>query len=449
MEQEIANKILRRNTWWSTGRVSEARIREYRRPIFDKIKERLDNRRIISLNGMRRVGKTTLMYQLVEYLLDNKTEPRSILFVSFDEIITADHRTFDEIFEWYVTNVVEGELKEKIYVFIDEIHFLPQCDRILKSYHDNYSSIKFIISGSASIRLQKGYRESLVGRIDEILILPFTFREIVELIGLDIDLNKLNPKNLEKTYMGIPEETRLRIKALFKKYLTFGGLPEAYIEDYPLELWQEYLFNDVVKRIIFEDLVSTYKIRKPTTLVKLLKYFAYNISGCYEATTIGNYLDMDRDMVEYYLNYLLQTTLVLLLPKTGSEGLRSREKMYLGDTGIRNALLGVKGDTKVVENAVFLHLFTLGPKYWKNSREVDFMLKNKGVLPVESKYTNKITKRDIEGLLEFMEKFDCNRGIILTKDLLRTEELSKKTIVYVPVWLFLLLSPEDISALER
>ncbi len=449
MEQEILNKILRRNTWWTTGNVADARLREYRRPVFDKITERLENKRIISLNGLRRVGKTTLMYQTVNYLLHNKVNPNKILFVSFDEIITADHKTFDEIFEWYLTKILKGEIKGKIYIFIDEIHFLPEWDRILKSYHDNYLNIKFIISGSASIRLRKGYRESLVGRIDEILILPFMFQEIIELMNLTPD--ELNPGDLEGTYIKIPEENRIKIKALFEKYITFGGLPEAYIEDYTIDLWQEYLFNDVVKKIVFEDMVGAYRIRRPARLVKLLKYFAYNLSGYYEATNIGNHLDMNRDMVEYYLNYLTQTSLVFLSQRLGREELKSREKMYIGDVGIRNAILGVDGDNVVIENIVFLHLLHLKPKHWKNKREVDFIIKIRDeTIPIESKYVGEVRNRDIQGLLEFMEKFNSRTGILLTKDSLKVEELNKKTIAYIPLWLFLLLPPADtISAIEQ
>ncbi len=444
MEQEILNKILRRNTWWATRSVADARLKEYKRPIFDTITKRLDNERIISLNGMRRVGKTTLMYQIVDYLLHNKVDPKKILFVSFDEIITTEHKTFDEIFEWYLTKILEGRIKERAYIFIDEIHFLPQWDRILKSYHDNYPNIKFIISGSASIKLQKGYRESLVGRIDEILILPFMFREIVELTNLTPTI--LNPKNLENTYIRIPEESRIRIKALFEKYISFGGLPEAYVECYTVDTWQEYLFNDVIKKIVFEDMVSAYSIRRPRYLVKLLKYFAYNISGYYEPTNVGNNLHMNRDMVEYYLNYLTQTSLVFISQRLGKEELKSREKIYLGDVGIRNALLGTEGDDgRVIENIVFLHLLPLKPKHWKNKREVDFVLEIKdNMIPVESKYSSELQKQDIIGLMEFMEKFNCNKGIILTKDLLKVEELNKKTILYIPAWLFLLLPPEEV-----
>jgi len=446
MEQEILNKIPKRNTWWATGSVAKTRLREYRRPVFDKITKRLTHKRIISLNGLRRVGKTTLMYQIVDYLLYNNTDPEQIIFISFDEIITADHKTFDEIFEWYLTKVLKGETRKRIYVFVDEIHFLPQWDRILKSYHDNHPNIKFIISGSASIRLQKGYRESLVGRIDEILILPFTFRETVELMNITPDV--LKPENLEETYIKIPEESKIKIKALFEKYMSFGGLPEAHIEDYTIDLWQEYLFNDVVKKTVFEDMVRAYRIRRPIRLVKLLKYFAYNLSGYYEATSIGNDLDMDRDMVDYYLNYLLQTSLVFLSQRIGKGELKSREKMYLGDVGIRNALLGVDENGNVVENIIFLHLMPLKPRYWKNKREVDFVVEINGTLiPIESKYVSKIKKHDIQGLLEFMEKFNCDRGIILTKNLLKTEELNKKILLFIPTWLFLLLPHEQL--LER
>ncbi len=448
MDEDILNKILRRNTWWATGKVANVRLKEYKRPVFDRINEGLGNKRIISLNGLRRVGKTTLMYQTIDHLLRNKVNPENILFVSFDEIITADHKTLDEIFEWYLIKIRAGEIKEKTYIVIDEIHFLPQWDRTLKSYHDNHPNIKFIISGSASIRLQKGCRESLVGRIDDIMVLPFMFREIIEITDIDIDLNKIDPRDLEKTYITIPEETKLRIKALFEKYILFGGLPEAYIEDYGIDIWQEYLFNDVIKKIVFEDMVSTYSIRKPASLVKLLKYFAYNLCGYYEATNIGNHLDMNRDMVEYYLNYLTQTSLVFLMPRLGKEELRSREKMYVGDVGIRNAILGIEGDGRVVENAIYLHLLPLKPRYWKNSSEVDFVVETKDalipIIPIESKYVNKVREKDTRSLREFMEKFKCSKGIILTKNSLKTEELNQKTLHHIPAWLFLLLSPEDV-----
>lgn len=450
MDTEILNKLTKRNAWWVTGKVPEERKKPMKREIFAKILERIGSKRIISLLGLRRTGKTTVIYQLIDHLLTNENvNPKHILFVSFDELISEEPKLFDEIFEWYVTKILDGTLPERVFIFLDELHFLPDWGRVLKHYFETYAGLKFVISDSASVKLLKEYRESLGGRIDELPMLPFSFRELVKLV-LDKDYMRaqsLGFEACEKAYLKIGSDERLKLIGLFEKYLVAGGLPEAYIEKYSMELWQEYLLKDVVNKAIFEDLMSTYRIRNPRKLLKLLKYFSYNICGYYEPNGISRELGMSRDLVDYYTNYLLVTYLAFLSPAFGKEELRSREKMYAGDVGARNALLGTsEADGRTVENAVFLHLlgrFGGRLSYWRNAHEIDFVVsgsdKEAGIV-IESKYSKTADGHTVGELTSFAKKFGYKNVFVVTQGLLKKEETPEGiSVAFVPAWLFMLL----------
>src|SRR3989338_2001738 len=155
-------KLSEMNHWWKLGKVKHEFIPSFKRKLFEEVLKYLKLRQIIGVVGLRRVGKTTIFYQLIEHLMKG-TSPKNIIYFSFDET-KAELR---DLFNVYEENVIKKKIgEEKIFVFLDEIQKLEDWQNKIKVYYDLYpNTIKFFISGSASIDILLKAKESLAGRI--------------------------------------------------------------------------------------------------------------------------------------------------------------------------------------------------------------------------------------------------------------------------------------------
>ena len=127
-----------------------------KRSIFKELKKSISSRFIVQIIGLRRTGKTVLMLQLINSLIEDGVDPLKILYFTFDEEITK----LDDLLNEF--DKITDFRKNKVYVFLDEIQKLPNFESQIKIYYDLYPNIKFFISGSMSLFLKKKSRESLV-----------------------------------------------------------------------------------------------------------------------------------------------------------------------------------------------------------------------------------------------------------------------------------------------
>ena len=123
------------NDWWITKKVKEGLLKPYKRPLFNEILRYLDDRQILLVTGLRRVGKTTLFYQLIQELVNKGVEPTKILYFSFDE----ESAEIDDLLKTYREKVLKAEFENtKIYIFLDEIQKTKDWQNKLKIYYDIY-----------------------------------------------------------------------------------------------------------------------------------------------------------------------------------------------------------------------------------------------------------------------------------------------------------------------
>ncbi|MEM5771668.1 MAG: AAA family ATPase, partial [Candidatus Aenigmatarchaeota archaeon] len=177
-------ELLKYNEWWETGKVSEKNLEAYKRYLFYIILKFIQDRQIILITGLRRVGKTKLLYQIIHNLLENGVDPRKILYFSFDE------EAFDikDVLETYKKSILRKDFKDvdRIYVFFDEVHKCKDWENKIKVYYDLNPNIKFFLSGSASLIISKQAKESLAGRIYEFVLKPLTFKEFLEMKNVEV-----------------------------------------------------------------------------------------------------------------------------------------------------------------------------------------------------------------------------------------------------------------------
>lgn len=443
-KEKLKEALFFHNPWWVEGKVSEKLALEFKRPIINKIISFFPLDRIILIKGPRRTGKTTLLYQLIDHLLKNKVNPKSLLYLSFDDIeLRCD---LDEIIKAF-EEVTKQILKKgkRVYFFLDEVHFLEGWQFHVKKYFDKKYPITFIVTSSSASLFKKG-SESMMGRTVEETLLPFNFSEFVSYKKQgDILIKIINNIPKELPYISPPDINELipyrtELFILFEEYLNRGGFPHIFQISEPL-LWRKLLREDIIEKVIYRDLVELYGIKKPAVLEKIFIYLVDASSSILSILNVSNSFKLSREYTEKYIDYLKQAYMVSTIQKYSpsiEKRLRSNDKIHIIDSGLMTACGHAETGPKV-ESCVNRHLIHLKPYYWKNTSEVDFVIEGeKDLIPIEVKYRESIRREDMRGLLSFMDKFKLKNGIMITKDIFWTEKIEKKNISQIPVWLFLL-----------
>lgn len=393
MDKDI---LFRFNPWWESGKISEELAKPFKRDLFYKVIEYLSKRQIIEIIGLRRVGKTTLLYQIIQKLLE-KTEEKKILYFSFDE----KSANIKEIIKTYEVEVLNKKIEDvgQIYIFFDEIQKCKDWDSQLKIFYDIYPKIKFFISGSASLMLDKKAKESLAGRIYNFILKPLSFKEFLEFKGLKVSKN-----------LSLHERT---LATEFFDYLKKGGFIELTFEnDFKV---REYVKNNILERIIYKDIPETFGIKDIELLKTLVELF------CRNSGMVLNYEKLSKDLGRsklavmnyiYYLQFSMLIKLVKNLRKSFLSASRKMKKVYVTNTSFIYAFEDLTSIEKFLEtyvcNALNLEY------YYRNSFEIDFLKKNKTISGIEVK--SSVNEREIGKFRENLKKLGIKRGILITKD---------------------------------
>ena len=476
---EIIRILHKYNPWWSHKPIPPSKIATFRRENFSRIKKDLARKEITSIIGPRRVGKTILMHQLISDLLDQQTDPKTIFYLSVDEIqFQKNNTSLGEILEIYESHILQksfDSLEKTIFMFLDEIQEIKDWGKILKNWQDYGYNIKFIISGSSSIWITKGIEESLLGRINTFVMLPLKFSEYLRYKGVIGDVILETQKDVQQLLKKAIEENdskkwhqkleifaaelagkRHEIEKHLRRYLIVGGYPE-FLDEEDFSGISE-LLRDKIKLIFFKDIVRYFEIRNASVLEDLFKLIAKNSGAYFNVAGTAATLGIERPTLKDYLSYLMKAYLIEsseFFSESRKKRLNKQEKIYILDAGMRNATVDYLDESLlinptelgyVVEGVLFEHLMKLkyilepGPEqkifYWKGRKEVDFILtvKQKGI-PIESKYSMRIRDLAKETIQACIQEIRAPFGIIVTKNEFKRED----NILEIPLWIFLLI----------
>ena len=467
---DIKSNLIVTNPWWNDEKINEQFLLGRKRKEFNSIIEQLENKRILSIIGPRRVGKSTLIYQTINYLLEEqKVDKKRILLFSGDDpsLFFDENDKLSDILDIYFNEILEeniSKLESKVYIFIDEIHFIKNWQNYLKTYFDRKYNIKFVITGSSSMHLFKDANESLLGRIENIYVLPLTFNQFMNFYmtyiskAEDIQIPKFDLDNIDNCIKKLEtiyynKDLKLKIQKILKRYMIVGGYPE-YFEIKDIEVWQKELSEDIITRGIYKDILTIYNIRTPEILEKLLYYIAANNSQAFAYSSIASTFGIDTVTIMTYLGYLKQAFLINILENYSNniaKVIRTNKKISVLDNGIRNSLLKQKTvDSEIaghiVESMVDFDFRLLCQKenykqfYYRNSdkEEIDLIIdRNIDIIPIEVKYTNQIESSDLKVIKKILDEHQTKGinqakfGIVVTKDILKKEG----NIYCVPYWL--------------
>lgn len=419
------------NSWWRDGSVKKELLGKRRNSFYEIIKF-ADKRQIIAIKGQRRVGKTTLMYQIIDYLLkEMKIDKFKILYFSFDEEIEE----IDRLLDFYQKDVLKNKIDkfDKIYLFFDEIQKLKDFSKKIKILYDLNPNLKIFISGSSSLEIDKGYKENLTGRCIEFILKPLTFKEYLDFKNINIDKERVNVyiKDLE-------------IELL--KYILNSGIIEVINEDDEVFI-RKYFIDSILNRIIYQDITQSFRISEPEMLIKIFKIISSRPGSILNYQNLSMELGRDRRTIEKYIDYLKYSMLINIVfnfSKNLSTSEKKLKKVYNINTTYSylfskemsnlNETLPFIYETIIVNNFDINFFFRTTSK-----REVDFIkIDNNKIIPIELKYKERIRNDDLNGLIYFLDKFKLDEGILLTKDLKKEEMINNKKIDFIPLIEFLL-----------
>lgn len=401
-------------------------------------------KKIKSIIGPRRAGKTYFFYQEIKELLASGTKKENILYLNFEDPRLTDV-TFKE-----VRNIVKlhwelypASTNEQLHIFLDEPQTMQNWENAARHLHDEGFNI--FITGSSSKLLSKEIATSLRGRTLSYVLLPLSFSELLKMKNVSLDLTHLSSR--EKSLL----------LNLLGEYMNFGGFPEIVSEtntETKLRIISEY-FN----LIVYRDVVERYKIKNTFLIKWLIKSIISSFSKEFSVhktylTLKSREIKASKNTLYTYTSMLQDAMFVFFLPKF-SHSIRKRElslsKAYLCDICFAKLAEVTKDEGKKMENAVFLELERKKKPlaelfYWKDytGKEVDFVIKEgtniKELIQVTyASRRDEIEKRELNALIKAGKELKCNDLLVITWDY--DGEEKPEGIKFVPLWKWLLERP--------
>ena len=360
------------------------------------------------LSGIRRCGKSTLMQQI------KKTTPKAYYF-NFDDPKGAGFKVED--FE-KLDQVFSEEFGESNFYFFDEIQNVDKWELFIRKLVDNKKQV--IITGSNASLLSKELGTRLTGRHLRTEIFPFSFNEFLKY--------KKQKPSIDS----------------FKNYFEKGGFPEYLSQKKPQLL--EELLNDIIAR----DIVVRQKLRERKTIKELTVYLLSNLGKEFSFNNLKKTFNLGSvNTAISFISYLEDSYLLFTIEKFDysiKKRLIAPKKVYCIDNGFAsiNSVSFSEDKGRMLENIVFLGLKRRQQEtyYFKEKNECDFVVrKNTKIIKAMQVCFNlneENKNREINGLMDAMEKFNLNEGLILTYNQEDKLQEKGKTLIVKPVWKWLL-----------
>lgn len=305
------------------------------------------------LLGMRRVGKSTLLLQIQEELINQGVEKDQIISLNFEWLEFESLKEYNKLYEYIESKKIIGK---KSYIFLDEVQEVEGFEKVVNSLNSKGDS-EIFITGSNSKLLSGELATYLTGRFYTIEVLPLSYKEVYDNFSKNEDV--------------------------FLEYLRLGGMPGRFqfidnrtSKNYLMDMYQSILLRDIVKR---------YNVRDVDLLQRFMLYIINNIGQIFSAGTITNYLKsegrkLSKETIYNYIEAAKSTYLIYGVPRyniKGKELMKTNEKYFLNDLGIRHLYFDNERDIgQVLENIVYLELRRRGYEIYVgkyDDKEVDFI----------------------------------------------------------------------------
>lgn len=442
-DEDVQRRIKLENPWWESPYSVSALYKGMRpRPYLDLflplIKETAVRRAIV-LMGPRRVGKTVMIHHAIQALLDQGINPKSICYLSVDNPI-YNTLTLEKFLSSYSQAADIDLIRERVFVFFDEIQYMKNWETHLKVLVDSRPDIKAIVSGSAAAALKLKSDESGAGRFTDLLLPPLTFYEYLELIneGDLVDIQKLQASDIEK------------LNDRFVYYLNFGGYPEVIFSKQIQADPARFIKSDIIDKVLLRDLPSLYGISDIPELNYLFTTLAFNTANEVSLEELTKNSGVAKNTIKRYIEYLRAAFLIQIIHRVDFNSKRFHRanffKVYLTNPSMRAALFSPVGADDIstpylAETAIFAQWFhaTATPHYarWKDG-EVDIVMlqpeTQKAMWAMEIKWTDRYCDRpgELSGLVDYCVENKLDWAWVTSKTRHASCQIKGVTLNFIP-----------------
>lgn len=332
-----------------------------RKEYLNKLIALKDKQLIKVITGVRRCGKSTIMEIFQDYLKSEGIPDNRIVAVNLEDYDFFELRDPHKLYRYIKEHMIQGQ---KLYVFLDEIQNVKDFPDVVNSLFIK-KDIDLYLTGSNAYMLSSEIATFISGRYVEIKMLPLSFKEYVDATG-----------------------GRNRLEESYRQYIELSSLPYALdLKDSPREL-NDYL-NGVYSTIVLKDVTARKKISDPMMLESVVRFIFDNIGNYLSTKKIADAMTsdgrkIDTKTVEKYIAALLESYVLYQARRydiKGKQYLKTLEKYYVVDIGLRRVLLGSKAMDvgHILENIVYLELLRRGYNVYVgklNDLEIDFVASN-------------------------------------------------------------------------
>ncbi|MFB3890311.1 MAG: ATP-binding protein [Candidatus Bathyarchaeia archaeon] len=398
--------MLLKETLRSVVKAQRKELESSERGIDRTITERIDLNLpfAIILSGIRRCGKSTLLRQVMRTTSNpcyfNFEDPRATGFEANDFLKLAE--------------VLREEYGEGDYYFFDEIQNAEKWELFVRTMLDKKKH--FLITGSNASLLSRELGTRLTGRHLKHELFPFSYREFLTFTSKRPAVDS------------------------FGEYMQKGGFPE-YLKYGQSEILQE-LFNDIIMR----DIVVRHRLRSPKTIKEMALFLTSNVGAEFSYNSLAKTFSLgSTNSAIAFVSYLEDSYLLFTISKFDyslKKQAVNPKKAYSIDNGLADvtSVTFSSNRGKMLENCVFLELRRAGKDvfYFREGKECDFLVKEKNAITTAIQVCYELNednkKREIDGLMEALEKFDLSEGLILTYDQQDELRVSGRMIKINPAW---------------
>lgn len=437
-KEELVTVLAQFNPWWRGEGIAD--LPRWHRAVFRELHTWLAHPpapRAVLLSGARQIGKTTLILQAIDALLQEGVPSGNILYATFDHPILK-LAGIDAVLEAWRER--EPKVDGPEYLFLDEAQFIREWGTWVKHQVDFAKHRRIAFTGSAMPLVEAG-QESGVGRWHTIRLTTLSFYEYLQIKNLSLpalpqlksprDLFEWSPPDFYRV-----AEAAVPYVGHFHEYLVRGGFPQTALID-SITQAQRLLREDIIDKVLKRDMTALFGVRRVLDLEHTFLYLCMHDGGLLDMVDLCANLEVKRPTAQNFIELLEATHLIYRLPPFGygKDVLRARFKIYLADAAIAPAVM-LKGKAILedaaalgvaTETAVFKHLFaryyrqSVRFSYWhgKQGREVDLVAEiGQQLIPFEVKYRAQHTgARELKGLIELCAQKGIQRAYVVTKSL--------------------------------
>lgn len=355
------------------------------------------------ITGIRRCGKSSLLKLLMNRLLD-ENEKNNVIYMNFESF------EFDNIVDYKdMYNNIKQKInkKAKNYILLDEVQRVAEWEKAVNALAVDFEC-DIYITGSNAYLLSSELSTYLSGRYVEIKVLPLSFKEFLDFAKLDDNMNGEDK---------------------FIEYIRYGGMPGIISLKNEEDIYENAI-KGIYNTVFMKDVIERNKLVDATLLEKILRFLMSNIGSLISAKKISDFLTSQGTKVTHntvlnYLTMLENAYLIYKVPRydiKGKELLKTLEKYYIVDTGIRNVILGFRNTDfgHLIENIVYFELLRRGYEVTigkTDSLEVDFIATNsndkKYFQVTYSMLDNSVKNRELKVLRSINDNYEKT---ILTMD---------------------------------